>query len=130
MALGKPKLGTKTPDSDDTNALLVDGLHDKLIRAFRDPKRTNRHYAVVAFAVDEVVTHEGGAEQAKFTLRHIELLDDDTELLAAYQARTNNPALPGDDSANQLAIPGMSLDQAKAAEAADDAKFDAANPKK
>lgn len=101
MALGKPKLSSKTPDSDDTNVLTVEGVHDELIAAFRSAKQSNRRFIVAAIAVDEVVIKEGGAQQAKISLRHIEFTTEDA-LLEAYTARTNKAALPGDDSANQL----------------------------
>ena len=128
MALGKPKLSTKTPDSDDVNALLVDGVHDRLIRNFDDPGLSNVAYIVARVAVDEVVTREGGARFARYSMRHIELLDDESVLLGAYRGRTNNAALPGDDSAAQLDLTGLTLDQHEAEEAAKDAEFEAANP--
>lgn len=114
MALGKPKLAAKTPDSEDTNALLVDGAHDRLIKYFRDPKLSNEHVAIVRFAVDEIVTKEGGAEQAKISIRHIELpTGDDLEtttaaLLSAYQERTKQTMLPGlDGAAMPLDLSGL-----------------------
>lgn len=105
MAKGKPRLSTKTSDAEDTNAMLVEGVHDALIRMFRSPKLSNERFIVARIAVDSVVTEEGGAEFAKYSLRHIEFTDEDA-LLAAYEDRTGNSALPGDDSANQL--PGLS----------------------
>ncbi len=105
MALGKPKLSTKTPDSEDVNALLVDGVHDSLIASFRDPKKSNERFIVARIGVDEVVTREGGASFARYSIRHLEFTDE-AALLAAYVERFPGAgALPGDDSANQL--PGL-----------------------
>ncbi len=106
MALGKPKLSTKTPDSEDVNALLVEGVHDALIKAFRSPGQTSRRYIVAAIDIDEVTDRGDGAAFAKYSLRHVEFSDEET-LLAAYSDRTGNPSLPGDDSTNQLDVTGL-----------------------
>jgi hypothetical protein len=103
MALGKPKLSTKTPDNEDVNVLLVDGVHDALISAFRDPKKSNERFIIARLGVDEVVTREGGASFARYSLRHIEFTSEEA-LLEAYTERTGEPTLPGDDSVNQLPI--------------------------
>ncbi len=106
MALGKPKLSTKTPDNEEVNALLVDGKHDELIAAFRSPSKSNERYIVARIGVDEVVTREGGASFARYSIRHLEFTDE-AALLAAYTERTGEPTLPGDDTVNQLPVPAL-----------------------
>ena len=104
MAKGKPKLNSKTPASLDTNALMEDGFHDDLIAWFRDPDKSNMHYAVISYAVLRVEELEDGEAVATIQVRHFENTDLAT-LLAAYKKRTKNPVLPGDDTPNQLDLP-------------------------
>lgn len=136
MALGKPKLTVKTPDDEDSNALLVDGVHDQIIRNYRNNKASDRQVAIVVFDTIRVTNDKGKGDQATIQVRHLELpkgdvLEDvENALIAAFQQRYPGKPMPGgDDKANQLDIPGMALG-AKEAEAAKDAAFDDADPKK
>jgi hypothetical protein len=124
LALGKPKLSTKTPDDAETNALLVDGVHDSLISAFRSPSKSSERFIVARVGVDEIVTREGGASFARISIRHLEFTDEE-HLLEAYTDRTGHPTLPGDDAPNQL--DGLRSGGEKAAA---DAAFDEAAPAK
>lgn len=100
--MGKPKLGTKTPDSDDTNSLIP--AHADLIASYKDPRgSTNRHIALVEFTVKGVtdVDHE---ETAQIVARHIELVtpghSEEAEKLFTklYRERTNNSTRPAPDA--------------------------------
>jgi hypothetical protein len=108
----KPKQSSKTPDAEDTNALIA--AHETLIDHFNNPSLTNRHIAIVELGVTQVVRVEGGDEQATYISRHIELLSGtqfaqqaEDLLLAAYKARTHNNALPSNGSDTPLDMPGV-----------------------
>ena len=93
--MSKPSLGSKTPDSTDTNSLIE--VHDALIA---NPKE--RRYAIVEFAVTDVTTKIAtGDVTAKFNLIHIEEvtgtgLEKTLAIMDAhYSKRTGNKVRPG-----------------------------------
>lgn len=113
--MAKPKLGTKTPDTDETNALVDEklGLPDQFSKMFIDPKATNRRLVIGYVAVDKVELLKGGERLAHYSFRQLEfptdkeLADAEALLLRIYNKRTGATALPGDDSANQIDMTGL-----------------------
>ena len=96
--MSKPKLGSKTPDSSDSNSLI--DVHDALIANPRE-----RRYAIVEFAVTDVNTKVvTGDVTAVVNLVHIEEmtgsgLDKALALLDQhYSKRTGNKARPGPEA--------------------------------
>lgn len=95
--MAKPKLGTKTPDSNETNSLI--DIHEELILA---PKE--RRFAIVEFTVPEVVHHTGADSVAKIQITHIEHLPNGKQLDTVlevmderFQKRTGNKVRPAPD---------------------------------
>lgn len=96
--MAKPKLSTKTPDTEDTNSLIKD--HTTLIEHFNSREHANKHIALVEIGVTDVKLFEGGGQQATVVLRHVELLHgadaDKAEKLFTdvYKKRTGNKERP------------------------------------
>jgi hypothetical protein len=101
--MAKPKMSTKTPDNTDTNAL-IEG-HGLMIEHFNSREHNNRHIALVEFGVTNVVTFEGGEQQANIVVRHVELLTGPNEVAGeklftkVYRERTNNSTRPAPEDA-------------------------------
>ena len=108
--MAKPKLGTKTPDTDETNALADEklGLPDQFVKMFTNPKLSNRRLVIGSIATDKVELLKGGETLAHYSFRHIEFPAGEFAeraeqlLLDVYTDRTGAVALPGDDTGNQL----------------------------
>jgi len=100
--MAKPKLSSKTPDTDDTNALIP--AHDMLVEHFNSREHSNRHIAIVEYGVADVKLFEGGGQQATVVTRHIELVTSDHAEAAEklftklYQERTNNKTRPAPET--------------------------------
>jgi hypothetical protein len=98
MTMAKPKLGSKTPDSPDTNSLIA--IHDDLIARPRE-----RRYAIVELAVTDVNTKVAtGDITAVYNLVHIEevtgkSLESALSIMdAVFTARTGASQRPGPEA--------------------------------
>jgi hypothetical protein len=114
----KPKLSSKTPDNSDVNSLIIN--HEKLIAHFNSSDGVNRVLAIVELGVTQVVTQEGGEQQATFALRHIEEItgtlsehSGEQMLLDLYKMRTNNKALPSPAHDTPLDLSGLPREAAE-----------------
>ncbi len=107
--MAKPKLSSKTPDTDDTNALIM--AHEDLIEHFNNPELPNSHIAIVEIATSLVQTREGGDTQATVVIRHLELLHGADEakgeelFTKVYRARTGNKSRPR--TVEDTPLPGL-----------------------
>lgn len=94
----KPKLSTKTPDDEATNAL-IDG-HADIVSGFNSRSKPNRHLALIEIAATDVKYFEGGDRQATVQVRHLELIPADREteaealFTAIHRERTGNTTRP------------------------------------
>ncbi|MGE0403115.1 MAG: hypothetical protein AB7T06_40790 [Kofleriaceae bacterium] len=108
--MAKPSLGTKTPDTDETNALVDEklGLPEQFVKMFTNPKLSNRRLVIGFVSTDKVELLAGGETKAHYSFRHIEFPAGEFAergeqlLLDVYTDRTGAVALPGDDTGNQL----------------------------
>jgi len=140
MALGKPKLLGSTPDDVDFNALLEEGLHDELLRAYSDPAASDRRVAIVVLETVKFTDEKGKGRQANLRVQHIELPTDgnleavEELLISAFRKRTKKQGFPGESASQGTPLDLSGLDEhttpTDEQKAADDAAFDDAAPEK
>lgn len=108
--MAKPKLSTKTPDDEGTNALIE--AHPDLIGHFNRRGKTNSHLAIVDLGVTKIEIKEGGEQQATVQIRQLELMTGaDREKAEAlftevYSRRTGEKSRPTPGEAD-TPLPGL-----------------------